>query len=179
MTPPAQPQMSAADTLVKDLQSALPHGRVVVDADVARSLSRDQAAGAPVGEPAAVVRARSTEEVRQVVEICLRHRTPVVARGAGTGLSGGANAVDGCVVLSLGAMSEILEINPLERLAVVQPGVVNDALRAAVAEHGLWYPPDPASSPWSTLGGNVATNAGGLCCVKYGCLLYTSPSPRD
>jgi len=168
MTPPAQPLMSAADTLVQDLQAALPHGRVVVDADVARSLSRDQAAGAPVGEPAAVVRARSTEEVRQVVEICLRHRTPVVARGAGTGLSGGANAVDGCVVLALEAMSEILEINSLERLAVVQPGVVNDDLRAAVAEHGLWYPPDPASSPWSTMGGNVATNAGGLCCVKYG-----------
>ncbi|KQY06794.1 FAD-linked oxidase [Mycobacterium sp. Root135] len=168
MTPPAQPLTSAADTLVGDLKAALPNGRVVVDADVARSLSRDQAAGAPVGEPAAVVRARSTEEVRQVVEICLRHRTPVVARGAGTGLSGGANAVDGCVLLSLEAMSEILEINPLERLAVVQPGVVNDDLRAAVAEHGLWYPPDPASSPWSTMGGNVATNAGGLCCVKYG-----------
>ena len=62
----------------------------------------------------------------------------------------------------------IVEINAGERLAVVQPGVVNDVLRAAVAEHGLWYPPDPASAPWSTIGGNVATNAGGLCCVKYG-----------
>ena len=92
MTPPAQPLMSAADTLVQDLQAALPHGRVVVDADVARSLSQDQAAGAPVGEPAAVVRARSTEEVRQVVEICLRHRTPVVARGAGTGLQSGGRS---------------------------------------------------------------------------------------
>jgi glycolate oxidase len=157
-----------AAAVVDDLRGALPQGRVVVDADVARSLSRDQAAGAPAGEPAAVVRARSTEEVRRVVEICLRHRTPVVARGAGTGLSGGANAIDGCVVLSLEAMSEIVLIDPLERLAVVQPGVVNDDLRAAVAEHGLWYPPDPASSPWSTLGGNVATNAGGVCCVKYG-----------
>jgi glycolate oxidase len=91
-----------------------------------------------------------------------------VARGAGTGRSGGANASDGGVVLSLEAVSEIREINPLERLAVVQPGVVNDVLRAAVAEQGLWYPPDPASAPWSTIGGNVATNAGGLCCVKYG-----------
>jgi glycolate oxidase len=169
MTTPAQPLTSpVAEAVIRDLQAALPEGRVVVDADVARSLSRDQAAGAPAGEPAAVVRARSTEEVRRVVEICLRHRTPVVARGAGTGLSGGANAIDGCVVLSLEAMSEILAINPLERLAVVQPGVVNDDLRAAVAEYGLWYPPDPASSPWSTLGGNVATNAGGVCCVKYG-----------
>jgi len=168
MTPPAQPLATAAETVVGDLEAALPPGRVVTDPDVARSLSRDQAAGAVAGEAAAVVRVRSTEEVRRVVEICLRHRTPVVARGAGTGLSGGANAVDGCVVLSLEAMSEILAIDPLERLAVVQPGVVNDDLRAAVAEHGLWYPPDPASSPWSTLGGNVATNAGGVCCVKYG-----------
>ena len=62
----------------------------------------------------------------------------------------------------------ILRIDPVERLAVVQPGVINDDLRAACAEHGLWYPPDPASSPWSTIGGNVATNAGGVCCVKYG-----------
>ena len=112
MTPPAQPLLTAAETVVGDLEAALPPGRVVVDADVARSLSRDQAAGAPAGEPAAVVRARSTEEVRRVVEICLRHRTPVVARGAGTGLSGGANAVDGCVVLSLEAMSEILDDQP-------------------------------------------------------------------
>jgi glycolate oxidase len=65
-------------------------------------------------------------------------------------------------------MTAILRIDPVERLAVVQPGVVNDDLRAACAEHGLWYPPDPASSPWSTIGGNVATNAGGVCCVKYG-----------
>ncbi|MGZ4651411.1 MAG: FAD-binding oxidoreductase, partial [Kineosporiaceae bacterium] len=107
-------------------------------------------------------------EVRDVVRACLTHGVPVVARGAGTGLSGGANAVDGCVVLSVDRMNRILEIDPLERLAVVQPGVINDDLRAAVAEHGLWYPPDPASSPWSTIGGNVATNAGGVCCVKYG-----------
>jgi glycolate oxidase len=106
--------------------------------------------------------------VRDVVRVCLGTSTPLVPRGAGTGLSGGANALDGCVVLSLAAMDAVLEIDPLERLAVVQPGVVNDDLRAAVAEHGLWYPPDPASSPWSTIGGNVATNAGGVCCVKYG-----------
>ena len=73
-----------------------------------------------------------------------------------------------CVVLCTEQMRTIVEINPGERLAVVQPGVVNDDLRAAAAEHGLWYPPDPASAPWSTIGGNVATNAGGLCCVKYG-----------
>ena len=99
---------------------------------------------------------------------CVAHRVPVVPRGAGTGLSGGANAIAGCVVVSFERMAAILRIDPVERLAVVQPGVVNDDLRAASAEHGLWYPPDPASSPWSTIGGNVATNAGGVCCVKYG-----------
>jgi glycolate oxidase len=115
-----------------------------------------------------VVRAESTEEVLACVRACVRHRTPIVARGAGTGLSGGANAIDGGIVLVLDRMDKVLRVDELERLAVVQPGVVNDHLRAAVAEHGLWYPPDPASSPWSTIGGNVATNAGGICCVKYG-----------
>ncbi|MGZ6792778.1 MAG: FAD-binding oxidoreductase, partial [Mycobacteriales bacterium] len=93
---------------------------------------------------------------------------PVVARGAGTGLSGGANAVDGCLVLDLSRMDAVVEVDRDNQLCVVQPGVVNNDLKAAVAEHGLWYPPDPASAPWSTLGGNVATNAGGLCCLKYG-----------
>ena len=103
-----------------------------------------------------------------VVKACAAAGVPIVPRGAGTGLSGGANAVDGCVMLSLERMDAIVEINTAERLAVVQAGVVNDDLRAAAAEQGLWYPPDPASAPWSTIGGNVATNAGGLCCVKYG-----------
>ena len=92
----------------------------------------------------------------------------MVPRGAGTGLAGGANALDGSVVVSLERMDRIVEINTRERYAVVQPGVVNDDLRAACAREGMWYPPDPASAPWSTIGGNIATNAGGLCCVKYG-----------
>jgi glycolate oxidase len=115
-----------------------------------------------------VVRPQSTAEVAAVVGICARHRRPVVPRGAGTGLSGGANAVDGGIVLDLSRMNRVLEIDEDDLVAVVEPGVVNDDLTAAVAEHGLWYPPDPASSPWSTIGGNVATNAGGLCCLKYG-----------
>jgi glycolate oxidase len=93
---------------------------------------------------------------------------PVTARGAGTGLSGGANAIDGGVIIALDRLNQIRLIDPLERLAVVQAGVINDELRATAAEQGLWYPPDPASSPWSTIGGNIATNAGGVCCVKYG-----------
>ncbi|MFJ6700556.1 FAD-binding oxidoreductase [Streptomyces sp. NPDC091272] len=146
----------------------LPEDRVLTAPESVEGYSHDQAAWAPYGRPVAVVRATCTQDVAAVVRACVEHRTPVVARGAGTGLSGGANALDGCVVLALDGMAEIVEVNELEQLAVVQPGVVNDDLRAAVARHGLWYPPDPASSPWSTIGGNVATNAGGLCCVKYG-----------
>ncbi|WP_082310180.1 FAD-linked oxidase C-terminal domain-containing protein [Nonomuraea sp. SBT364] len=130
--------------------------------------ARDQAAWAPAGRPVALVRPQNPEQVRAVVAACAEHRVPVVTRGAGTGLSGGANAVDGCVLLALDGMDRILEVDEAEQLAVVQPGVVNDHLRAAAAERGLWYPPDPASSPWSTIGGNAATNAGGVCCVKYG-----------
>jgi glycolate oxidase len=144
-----------------------PH-RVVTDSGILAAYARDQAAWAPHGSPAALVRAETTEDVQSVVRLCAETGTPLVPRGAGTGVSGGANAIDGCVVLSLERMTDIIEINPAERLAVVRAGVVNDDLRAACAEHGLWYPPDPASSPWSTIGGNVATNAGGVCCVKYG-----------
>ena len=155
-------------TLVDELRSALPDGRLVEDPEVAASYRHDEAEWAPYGTPLAVVRARSTADVQVVVQACLRHGVPLVTRGAGTGLSGGANAVEGCVVLSTEQMTAVLEVDPVERLCVVQPGVVNDDLRAHVAGFGLWYPPDPASSPWSTIGGNVATNAGGLCCVKYG-----------
>ena len=146
----------------------LPGLDVVTDADVLESLSHDDAEWAPYGAPVAAVRPRTTAEVQDVVAACAERNLPVVVRGAGTGLSGGANAVDGCVLVDLSKMNRILEIDAGNMIAVVQPGVVNDDLKAAVAEHGLWYPPDPASAPWSTIGGNVATNAGGLCCLKYG-----------
>jgi glycolate oxidase len=154
--------------LIDDLAAALPADRLVRDPDVVRSFAHDEAEWAPYAVPAVVVRPHSAEEVQTVVKACINHRTPLVTRGAGTGLSGGANAVDGCVVLVTDRLTAVKEINTQERLAVVEPGVVNDDLRAACAERGLWYPPDPASSPWSTIGGNVATNAGGVCCVKYG-----------
>jgi glycolate oxidase len=145
------------------------HGdRIVADPDVLGVMSHDEAEWAPAGRAAAGVRARTEAEVQQVVRICAELGAAVVPRGAGTGLSGGANAVDGCVVLDLARMDQVLEIDRDNLLCVVQPGVVNNDLKAAVAEHGLWYPPDPASAPWSTIGGNVATNAGGLCCLKYG-----------
>ncbi|MDT7797486.1 MAG: glycolate oxidase, partial [Actinomycetota bacterium] len=154
--------------LIDDLAAALPADRLVRDPDVLRGFAHDEAEWAPHALPAVVVRPHTAEEVQTVVRSCLHHRTPLVTRGAGTGLSGGANAVEDCVVLVTDRLRAIKEINEQERLAVVEPGVVNDDLRAACAERGLWYPPDPASSPWSTIGGNVATNAGGVCCVKYG-----------
>jgi glycolate oxidase len=157
----------AADLLAV-IADAVPADRVLTDPALMASYVHDEAEWAEHGTPVAVVRAQSTAEVAAVVTACAHTGVPVVTRGAGTGLSGGANAVEGCVVLSTERMRDIVEINSAERLAVVQPGVVNDELRRAVAEQGLWYPPDPASAPWSTIGGNVATNAGGLCCVKYG-----------
>jgi glycolate oxidase len=150
------------------LSRALPTDRLIVDGDVLTGLSHDDAEWAPVGGPLAAFRARSRAEVQQAVAACAELGIAVVTRGAGTGLSGGANAVDGCLMLDLSRMNRILEIDTDNMLAVVEPGVVNDDLKAAVAAHGLWYPPDPASAPWSTIGGNVATNAGGLCCLKYG-----------
>jgi glycolate oxidase len=91
-----------------------------------------------------------------------------VTRGAGSGLTGGANAVDGCLIVSMHRMRDVVSIDPVNRMARVQPGLLNGDLKRAVAEHGLFYPPDPASFEISSIGGNVATNAGGLCCVRYG-----------
>jgi glycolate oxidase len=144
----------------------LPGLDLIDDPDVLASLGHDEAEWAPAGKAIAAVRPRTTEDVRRVVAACAQRDIPIVPRG--TGLSGGANAVDGCLILDLSRMNQILEIDADNMIAVVQPGVVNDDLKAAVAAHGLWYPPDPASSPWSTIGGNVSTNAGGLCCLKYG-----------
>ncbi len=141
---------------------------LLTDPATLENLSHDEAEWAPAGTPLAAFRPESTEDVQRAVELCAEHNIPVVPRGAGTGLSGGANATDGCLVLDLSRMNRIIEIDTDNLLAVVQPGVVNDDLKKAVAAQGLWYPPDPASSPWSTIGGNVATNAGGLCCLKYG-----------
>src|SRR5579859_4077967 len=160
--------MIATGTLVEALGRELPADRLVIDPDVLAAISHDEAEWAPAGQAAVGVRARSEAEVQHVVRTCAELRTPVVPRGAGTGLSGGANAVGGCVVLDLSAMNQVLEIDTDNLVAVVQPGAVNNDVKAAVAARGLWYPPDPASAPWSTIGGNVATNAGGLCCLKYG-----------
>jgi glycolate oxidase len=157
-----------SEVLLSTLRTALGSSAVLTDPDVTAAYRRDMMPLAPFGEPLAVVLPSATEQVQAVVRACAEHGVPIVPRGAGSGLSGAANAVDGCVVLALTKMNRILEIDPDNRLAVVEPGVVNLDLRDAVEKHGLFYPPDPSSYDWCTIGGNVATNAGGLCCVKYG-----------
>jgi glycolate dehydrogenase FAD-linked subunit len=158
----------ASIPLLDDLRAALGENAVLTDPDLLRMHQRDEADLCAAGIPLVVTRPRTTEQVAAVVRAAARHGVPVVPQGARTGLAGAANAVDGAVVLSTVAMDEIREIDPVSRIAVVQPGVVNAALAAAVAKQGLWYPPDPGSWESSTIGGNVATNAGGMCCVKYG-----------
>jgi glycolate oxidase len=118
--------------------------------------------------PDVVVLPLSTEEVSAALKIAHRERIPVVPRGAASGLSGGAVPVAGGICLSLTRMNRILELDPRELIAVVQPGVVNMDLQEAAAKLGLFFPPDPASWYMATLGGNVAENAGGPRCLKYG-----------
>ncbi len=154
--------------IVDALTSVLPPESVIINPDSMTGFLHDEAAWAPYGAPAAVVRPADTLEVQQVVKACIETGTALVPRGAGTGLSGGANAIDGCVIISFERMAKVLEIDHANHIARVQPGMVGDDFRAVLAEEGLWYGPDPASSPWSTIGGNVGTNAGGMCCVKYG-----------
>ena len=155
-------------TVVDDLRERLGERWVVTDPDVLATRAHDSASFCEAGSALALVRPGSTEEVREVVLLARQHGVPLVTQGARTGLSGGANAVDGCVLLSTERMNRILELDVADQVAVVQPGVVNAELSRAVAAEGLFYPPDPSSWEESTIGGNVATNAGGLCCVKYG-----------
>jgi glycolate oxidase subunit GlcD len=118
--------------------------------------------------PSAVVLPRSTEELREVIRLLHEARQPFVPRGAGTGLSGGALAVGEAVVVATTRMNRILSLDPANRRARVQPGVVNAHLTRAATPHGLFYPPDPSSQSACTLGGNVAENSGGPHCLKYG-----------
>jgi len=157
-----------ADKTIGALFKLLPPGQVSTEATIVAEYSHDDAEWAPFVPPLAVVFAETTAEVASVVAFAAARGIRVVARGAGTGLSGGANSIENAIVLSLERMTAVLEINAEERYAIAQAGVLNDGLRAAVAVHGLWYPPDPASYRISTIGGNAATNAGGICCVKYG-----------
>lgn len=128
----------------------------------------DKSGHVSAGTPLAVVTARSIEDVQAVMRIASETRTPVVTRGAGTGLAGGAIASEGEIVLSTLAMNRLLEVSVDDRLAVVEPGILNADLNAQLLDRRLWFAPDPASREISTVGGNIATNAGGLLCAKYG-----------
>ncbi|MCX2971449.1 FAD-linked oxidase C-terminal domain-containing protein [Streptomyces sp. TRM70308] len=155
-------------TVIERLREGLGDEGVLTDPDVLASYARDTAGFCPAGQPAAVALPRTVEQVQHVMRTATATRTPVVPQGARTGLSGAANATDGCVVLSLTKLDRILEISEVDRIAVVEPGVVNAVLSRAVAERGLFYPPDPSSWEECTIGGNIGTASGGLCCVKYG-----------
>ncbi len=160
---PGQPRMTDTASLV----AALPEGAVLTDPGVLASYRHDWARDPDAGMPAAVVRATCTADVQAVLRWACEHKVAVVPRGAGSSLSGGSTAVEGGVTLSMERMRS-LRIDPATRVAVTQPGALNAEVKAAAAAYGLWYPPDPSSFEICSIGGNAATNAGGLCCVKYG-----------
>jgi len=158
----------AHGAFVAALMACLPPEQVVTRQETLLGLSRDKAEWLEPGTPLAAAFPRSTDEVVAVMRLASEHRVPVVPRGAGSGLAGGANAIDGCLILSLARMDAIVEISATDMVAVVQPGVMNATLAAEAAAQGLMYAPDPSSFEISSIGGNLATNAGGLRCLKYG-----------
>ncbi|GAB2608544.1 FAD-linked oxidase [Paractinoplanes abujensis] len=143
---------------------------MIVSRDPGLRASRrlDRSGWEPDGLPDAVAFPRTPEDVQEVLRAATLSRTPVVARGAGTALTGSSAAGAGAIVLDLSRMNRIVEIRPADGVAVVEPGVITADLDRAAGEHGLSYAPDPASLTVSTIGGNIATNAGGLRCAKYG-----------
>jgi len=141
---------------------------LVTDPAALDALRADKSGRISASAPLALVEAREIAHVQAAVRWASRHGIPVVPRGAGTGLAGGAIGQEGELVVSTARMTRVLEISVEDELAVVEAGVINADLTAALAPHGLWYAPDPASRAISTIGGNIATNAGGLMCVKYG-----------
>ena len=151
-----------------ELTRLLSPGAVVTDDGIIEGYLRDRAATVPAGRARAVVRPRTVAEVSSTLRWASENSVPVVPRGAGTGLSGGANAIDGCLMLSLERLTAIREISARHQYAVVEAGVLNADLGRAAAAAGMFYPPDPGSFEISTIGGNLATNAGGMRCVKYG-----------
>jgi len=156
-----------ARQIAEALRAVLPADAVVDDPDVVDGYRYDRAMTVVPGRPAALVRASTTAEVSATLRVASRLGVAVVTRGAGTGLSGGSSAVDGCITLSTERMRRV-DVDPASMLAVVQPGALNVEVKQAARAHGLWYPPDPSSYEICSIGGNLATNAGGLCCVKYG-----------
>src|SRR4051812_14200841 len=159
---------TAIDALLDDARRELPQVRLLIDVADRESYRLDETAYLEAGLPGAVALPGSTEEVAALMRLASRHRVPVVPRGAGTGLSGGAAGIEGALTIAMTRMNAILEIDNANLCVVTQPGVINADLKRAVAAEGLFYPPDPASYEICSIGGNLGTNAGGLCCVKYG-----------
>jgi glycolate oxidase len=157
--------------LVSDLRAALGADAVLVSAEACAPFECD-ALNTQRRRPEIVALPRSAEQVMEVLRACRRHATPVVARGAGTGLSGGALPVQGGVLLVLARLNRIIEIDPARRLARVEPGVTNLEISQAAAPYGLYYAPDPSSQVACTIGGNVAENSGGVHCLKHGLTVH-------
>ena len=151
---------AAEARVVAALIDALGHDAVITDPDAIQAYRRDRAEDPSAGTPLAVVRANRTEDVQAAVRIAAAGGIGVVPRGAGSGLSGGATAVDGALVVSLERMREVT-IDPAMQMARVQPGAFNAEVKAAAAEHGLWYPPDPSSYEFCSIGGYNASQPGG------------------
>ena len=155
-------------TVIDELASRLSGGRLITDRGVVDAYRRDQAHLVEPGAPLAVLLAETVRDVSVALAWAHEHGIPVVPRGAGSGLAGGATATEGCLVLSTERMNAIREVSAEDQLAVVEAGVINADVDRAATEVGLMYAPDPSSFEISTIGGNLATNAGGLRCVKYG-----------
>ena len=163
--------MRTDSALLRDLRAAVGDDAVLVSAEACAPYECD-ALTAQRRVPGIVVLPRSGEQVMAVLRACRRHSTPVVARGAGTGLSGGALPVEGGVLLVLARLDRVLEVDPGRRLARVEPGVTNLEISNVAAPHGLYYAPDPSSQVACTIGGNVAENSGGVHCLKHGLTVH-------
>ena len=159
---------AAIGPLVEAIRTRIPGLRMLTDETDRESYRLDETAYLQAGLPGAVVLPTETAEVAAVVRLAGEFGVPIVPRGAGTGLSGGAAGIEDGLTIAFTAMDRIVEIDRENLVAVVQPGIINAALKAAVAAEGLFYAPDPASFEMCSIGGNLGTNAGGLCCVKYG-----------
>ena len=151
-----------------EVAARLPSLRVLTDPVDLDGYRRDETAYLEPPLPLAVALPTETREVAELVRLAALHRVPIVPRGAGSGLSGGATAVAGGLTISFMRMNRILAIDRANLVVVTQPGILNAALKRAVAAEGLFYAPDPASTEICSIGGNLGTNAGGLCCLKYG-----------
>jgi glycolate dehydrogenase FAD-linked subunit len=164
----AVPSEAVRAAFLEAVRAELPNVRLLTDAADRESYRRDETAYLSTGLPLAVALPANTAEVSALVRLAAEHRVPIVPRGAGTGLSGGAAGIEGALTIAMIRMNAILEIDKANLCVVTQPGIINAELKRAVAAQGLFYPPDPASYEICSIGGNLGTNAGGLCCVKYG-----------